>query len=475
MKTSDLTNLTLDPTIKVGTTWMPVRTITDLTTSTLQNSIAVLQQQVTTPITVGEAPGPGSTTPAVPVGTPRNVTNVTATESVYKNGNGQMQSLVSVSYTPPLADAYFAGVQIWLTNYRGSSTPQLVAQGNQSPVSFPTDTTNEIVVVTVVSVGKNGSTADFSKSPTTTVTLNGVTSPPPAPSIAQGVVAIGSGLGWQFTWNVLNGLLNDVIAGYWVYYNTTNSSSTAVRLKYVPQPPTNIGTMNYQDLTTETRYYWVTSVNSSGLESTRASANTTTVVVSYYPIATAIGSTYVDPTKGYDGNETTSCQGELDTVARTYTALDGIQTYQGFNQPPSSGIVVTDIKLKVMTDASLKNSSYAYLYYSLDSGSTWTYQDGVDCSNPVNDGNDYPADNYNSMAKQYSTVTLPLTQDLSHVYVRGSISAESYQLWVIPSDFAEPGMGPGGPGRIGYPVEYTAYAIQNIYECRVDVTYQVVS
>jgi hypothetical protein len=169
-------------------------------------------------------------------------------------------------------------VKIWLTGYKGSTNPLLVAEGNTSPVSFLLETTGETITITAQASGSNGATADFAMAPTCTVLLDGVTSAPPAPSIAQSLISTPTG--YQFSFNQLTGLVADVISTYRVYRNTVNNSGTATLLRTLPHDPTAAGAIIVSDQAAfgEIYYYWVSAVNTSALESTKTAAQSSTVV-----------------------------------------------------------------------------------------------------------------------------------------------------------------------------------------------------
>jgi len=222
-------------------------------------------------------------------GIPNQVGNVYASESPYKLRDNTLCSLVAVEYVPAAGDHNFSKVQIWFTGYSTCPTPQLMAEGSESPVSFLCDTTYQTVTVTVVAVGPSGLSAPFAGAPTCTVDLNGVVTAPPPPSIAEMRTALPGDVGWEFSFNVVNGLEADVIDGYWLYRST--SSTTPVpplcRWKYIKQPTTNIGIQTEQDYTTALYYYWVSSSSTSGLESSLQSVGVTEFVVSEYPTGNA--------------------------------------------------------------------------------------------------------------------------------------------------------------------------------------------
>jgi len=146
-----------------------------------------------------------------------------------------------------------------------------------SPASFLCDTTGETVTVTVVAVGSSGLTADFDHAPTTTVLLDGVISAPTAPTIAQNLIATPTG--YQFSFNQLAGLSADMIDDYQVWRNTTNTSGTASRFQYFKHNPLNSTAVVVTDVAPNgtTYFYWVSAVNTTGLESTKTAVQSQTI------------------------------------------------------------------------------------------------------------------------------------------------------------------------------------------------------
>lgn len=264
---------------------------------TIQN-----QSQQALAIANSAAAAVAATTPASTL-IPQAASAVSASENPYKAVNTQqLYSLVSVSFFINPTDVNFGYVDIWVTGYHGNKAPVLVASGTPSPVSFLLETTGETITIYVVTVSPTGATAGlvtpFSRprlpgppkpgkhtpppppnspqppSPNTTVVLNGVATAPPAPSIAQLLVATITG--YQFQFNFETGLLADVIDGYNVYRNTTNTSGTATKIAYIKQNATNTGVYTFQDVVPavlgQNYYYWVSAVNKKGLESALTSA-----------------------------------------------------------------------------------------------------------------------------------------------------------------------------------------------------------
>jgi hypothetical protein len=182
-----------------------------------------------------------------------------------------------------------------------------MATGNVSPLSFLVETTGETVLVTANSVSPSGFQPLFSAAPTTTVTINGVLSAPSPPSIANSLVTTPTG--YQFQFNYISGLSADVIMSYNIYKNSSNSypGPSAGFVKSVNQPsnltadPSATGVYTYQETVPlgTVDYYWVTSVNQIGLESSPVFAGTANAITPIYGngnlqlknIAEVVGST----------------------------------------------------------------------------------------------------------------------------------------------------------------------------------------
>lgn len=261
-----LTGQVLNNTLAIGDTddqiWLPSRNLTSLTGSDLQDQILQVRTSISNTIaTVAKISDDN---------TPLQVSGVSATESPFRTADGSLKSNVGVSFIANPSDTFFDHVQIWFTGYNGNALPQLMPGDTRvSPASFLCDTTHETVTVTVVAVSSTGDTADFDTAPTTTVVLDGVTSAPSAPSIAQSLVATPTG--YQFSFNQLGGLSADQVDGYQVWRNTTNNSSTAARFQYFKHNPINSTPVVVTDVAPNgtVYFYWVSSVNTTGLESSK--------------------------------------------------------------------------------------------------------------------------------------------------------------------------------------------------------------
>jgi len=204
------------------------------------------------------------------------ISSMSVTESPVKQQDRTF-SLVSVSFFRDPSDTTFAGVRIWFIGYKGSANPVLMTSATDSPVSFLAESTKETVMVVLQRYSTDGSMQDFNLCPSAPLTLDGVVSPPPAPTISQPLVAIP--LGYQFAFNQLSGLLSDVIDSYRVYRNPVNNPTTAALYNTIKHDPTNLGSVVVQDTTGggQTLYYWVSAVNTSGLESSKTAAQSSAV------------------------------------------------------------------------------------------------------------------------------------------------------------------------------------------------------
>lgn len=354
---------------------------------------------------------------------PLQLFTLTATQQPKKVLNRTM-SLVSVSFTRNTFDKNYFATRIWVTGYQGNVQPQLILQSVDSPASFLLESTGETVVITGQPTNQSGISAPFAGALTTTVTLSGVVNAPPAPTIAQQVVAIsvnGTTNGWQFQFNVESGLLQDVISGYWVYKASSHVTPVppAGRFKFVPQPSSNTSVYTFQDVTGSVTqfYYYVSAVNQSGLESSlsdaQAGAGHTTTIFrpTTSALATGYSTNYSNPANVYDGNS--------GTYAQNNSALAGT-VWSGF---AVAGGSPTSIKLNIISSVPYY-TQYATalidLHYSVDSGVSWTLI--------------YEASEVT--AQRTDTFTLSTSQDTSKVQVRAKTSSGGgfkhniYEAWI---------------------------------------------
>jgi hypothetical protein len=305
-----------------------------------------------------------------------------------------------------------------------------MVDGSDSPISFLCESTKETVVITVQSVGLNGTLSDFATSPTASVVLDGVISAPPSPDITQSKTAIMSGatqIGWQFSFRFLTSLPGDVIDGYWIYKKSAHTTPTvADRIKYVAHAITGANVYVFQDSGSSTAYYyWVSAINQSGLESPLVDAEPVAsggppVLTTKYPSIQS--GNYVDPTKAYDNNSNSYAFGYASLVDG-----EGIDyrehVWRGF--AAGSGFAVS-VALKIMSSGSSGlGGGTIKLEYSLNDGSSWTTL-------------------YSGSGHSLDTINVPLNvaQDLTQVRVRGSAEApylpnkttnarhNVYEIWI---------------------------------------------
>lgn len=213
-----------------------------------------------------------TSTVILPIGTPKSVLTCSAVESPAK-AQGRTFSEISVSFTRDTTDKYFAGVNIWAKGYKGNANWELLSSGGDSPVSFLEETTKETLTIAVQAVG-SGFVSPLAKAPTCTVTLNGVISAPPAPNVSSPLAATPLGYQFQFDQIVLSAGTQDVIDAYKVYRFTSNTPSSATLVHTFRADPTAAGSIVFQDRTggNQVFYYWVTAVNTIGLESLKTAA-----------------------------------------------------------------------------------------------------------------------------------------------------------------------------------------------------------
>lgn len=362
----------LETVIATGKPWVPSRKL-----SVLDNALLQLQQKIErlrkSPKIIDKSTG---TSAPISVGIPKQLLSVSATESPSVQQDRTF-SQVAVSFTRDPQDKNFAGVHIWFTGYKGNNQPVLMADGADSPVIFLCETTKEVVTVTVQPFSASGQKAAFGGARTTHLALDGVVSAPPAPSLAATTTAITNGattLGEQFSFNLLPASVSDIILGYWIYRAGSSTAPTppAGRFQFLLHNPNQQGVFTFQDLSgVSTNYYWVSAVNKTGLESALTAAGTAggggggPVTTTYRPTTNTniSGTPWTNPTYAYDGNSTTAASSTAGS-----TGTGGQQTWQGI---PSAAGSPTSIKLKITSSGSV-NSASAFIYYSLDGGSTYT-------------------------------------------------------------------------------------------------------
>lgn len=261
-----------------GVNWRPTRD------NGLSSVLSTQVQQNTNDIKkVTAVVAPKTTTGTTPTSsaTPKPLLAVSATESPLIT-QGRTVSDVSVSFVRDTTDTNFSYVRIWFKGFEKNPNPTLMpaAQSPQSPITFACETTGETVTVIVQPVNAAGVGLDLSLCNVTTVVLDGVISAPPAPSIAQSL--IGTAAGYQFSFNqvILSAGDEDVIDSYKIYRWPFNVSTSATVVHTFKHDPTNLGNPivfndTLIDMNAAFYWYWVTAVNTKGLESVKTAAGQT--------------------------------------------------------------------------------------------------------------------------------------------------------------------------------------------------------
>lgn len=220
-------------------------------------------------------------------GIPKALISLVATQTPVKQ-QSYTNSNITINFTSDPSDTNFYAVDIWFIGYHGNSNPQLMSSGNTSPINFVCDSTGESVSVFAQTVSATGMSAPLVFATHTVVTLSGTVDGPPPPTIAQTLVATPTG--YQFSFNFITGLLTDVISVYRVYRNTTNTFVNAAVIATVPQNTNGSATYVFQDnigsQNLGTLYYWVSAVNTAGLESGLTSAQAGAVLQTGWLIPT---------------------------------------------------------------------------------------------------------------------------------------------------------------------------------------------
>lgn len=207
-------------------------------------------------------------------GNPFQLLSLSATQEPSRQQD-RVFSKVFISWTH-VADSNFQGLRVWFKGYKGNSNPTLMADlGLQAPGSFLCEATGETVTVIGQPSGLNGHYASLDGAVSSTVTLSGAISAPPAPSINQTLV--GTPTGFQFSFNQINlGGTQDVVDSYRVYRNTSNTFAGSALIQTIKHSPTNTGAVVVTDTinaaTGANYYYFITAVDTQGLESAATAA-----------------------------------------------------------------------------------------------------------------------------------------------------------------------------------------------------------
>lgn len=315
----------------VGKTWRPIRPVR----WPVSDPIAIRIRKIV-------LPPPAATDPSGTGGIPEKLISINATESPSKQQDRTF-SEVSINFTRDANDANFNRLNIWFKGYKGNTKLQLMATTTDSPYSFLVETTKETVTVYGQTVGLKGETADVSFALTTVVQLDGVVSAPPAPSIASQTV--GTATGYQFAFNQVDvGSTQDVIQAYRVYQNTANNSATASLVQTIAHDPTHLGavtvTITVNAASGAIYYFWVSAVNTVGLESVKTAAQSGNPVGSTGSIPAALSTPFKIATttssitlSSSPGTFFTRADGTTTNVGQTSNAITGLtanNTFYGF-------------------------------------------------------------------------------------------------------------------------------------------------
>lgn len=250
--------------------WVPQRTVAPVTPILNNIRFNHILKSITPKSTAGKP-----VVSAKIVGIPQPVFNVSAAQSPLKVQNKTV-SQITVTFSRNFSDAAYDHVNIWVKGYQGNSNWVEYASSTDSPANFFLEANGNTVQVALQAVSAtNQISAPIQFCPTATVTLSGVVSNPPAPTITQTLVAIP--LGYQFTFAQvqLAGGTQDVLKSYKIYRNSSNTFAGATVIQTIPDDGKNDGApIVVQDQQTggSVFYYFVTSVNTAGLESASSSA-----------------------------------------------------------------------------------------------------------------------------------------------------------------------------------------------------------
>jgi fibronectin type 3 domain-containing protein len=394
------------------------------------------------------------------------------------NLTGQVQELVSITFAPQANDPNFDHVLVYFSNYQGNPNPVLmyVSSTGQEVITLLAAITGETVTITLVSASATGVQSSFAAAPTGTLTFNGVTGAPPAPSIAVAQTGLASGRGWQFSFNILGGLDYDLVSGYRVYHSESNATPVppADQYQFIAQPASNVGTITVQEDTGDILYYWVSAINSSGLESALTSVpfvyidpgaappasvtpvtTTTTSLpvvalngwatgthVNYQPDNPVNGASFgpAEQTVSPFTNPANACNGGS-TAAATFSQTHNAEyagcvwAFSNFAGIPA-GTTVTAATLSVSSQvlATSGCAGQGSIWYSLDGGNSWIQM--------------YATEN-SARSKRTDNVTIPVTQTFTNIQVMACAhSHDDLAMSVFSISLAVTQSAPSGPGAV---------------------------
>lgn len=241
--------------------------------SNISNSVSVLSETVDDI----QSSTSSSTTPAP------NPTAFTMSEEP-EIRDGVLYPLVTAEYTAPSPLSGFAGIFLGVSGYHGISAVVKIGQDNYTgapggSASFNVllDRTGETVTFYAIPTTVVGLTvSNWSSCPSYQLTLNASVTAPVAPvNLTATTIEMGVLLGWT-----QNSELN--LLGYNIYRNTSNSFTGATNIGQATTTLT--GSPAFVDTTGnggELYYYFVTAVNTAGLESLPSASAAGTVGIPF--------------------------------------------------------------------------------------------------------------------------------------------------------------------------------------------------
>jgi hypothetical protein len=253
----------------IAVPWRPTEAGVNVVSKIINTAISVQASQAQPTVAAANPSGTG--------GVPETLLSISVAQSPIKQQT-YTDSQITVNFTWDASDKNYDHVNIWVKGYHGNVNPVLVASAASSPVNVILDSTGETVTVYGQTVSASGQSAAVSYALSAPIALSGVVTNPPAPTISQTLTS--TPLGIQFSFNQVNlSGTQDVITAYRVYKNSSNSFSGSTLFQTFAHDPTHLGAIVVQDTIGggQTNYYWVTSVNSIGLESTATAAQSSAV------------------------------------------------------------------------------------------------------------------------------------------------------------------------------------------------------
>lgn len=253
---------------RYGAPWSPTRKLAPI-------ELPILQSRVRGILSKSPPQKAGTTPTQAASSAPLNVLGVSAAQSPLAV-QGKTVSDITVTFTRNPSDSAFDHANIFVIGYQGNKNAVEYATVSDSPANFVLESTGETIKVYVQACNASGIVSAVIKScPSAVTTLSGVVTAPPAPTLVQ--LQLATPTGYQFTFDqvVLPPTTEDVIANYNVYRYTSNSSGSATVIRTIKHDSTASGAqIVVQDRVNrgDIYYYWVTTVNTIGLESVKEAA-----------------------------------------------------------------------------------------------------------------------------------------------------------------------------------------------------------